>query len=433
MPVEEKSAALMIELLSLEHGQDGYRMEVGLTRSGAFTRQMVDIDELTYLQMNALPPFEGQRIRLSLYTKWDPFRQTHFSSLIKMNRTFSETLYFACSEEYISLLHRLKQPEWVGAEQVKEKEKEEAAVIPSPAVAAVPKPVKRSSSRAGARSIALRGLVLSLLLIVFLLRMDDGLFSDSAEAKVEVTQSEAGAHSSEQYDTLSVPYAPVVRLTSLESSIAEAATVPVVDEKEVQKLLYEEIELGGDSYEYALPKGYVALSFDDGPSKYTKEIVDILQAEGIAANFLFIGQNVLHYPEAVIYADAQGMAVGNHSWDHSVMTRNSGEENRNNLSQVNHALAQLIQSPVTVFRPPYGAVNEELAAEVGRQHMKVLLWNRDPEDWKADSPEEILHYFRATDPSGGIYLLHEKSITVKILPEIIQYLKSKGLKFAIFK
>lgn len=55
MPVEEKSAALMIELLSLEHGQDGYRMEVGLTRSGAFTRQMVDIDELTYLQMNALP------------------------------------------------------------------------------------------------------------------------------------------------------------------------------------------------------------------------------------------------------------------------------------------------------------------------------------------------------------------------------------------
>lgn len=43
-----------------------------------------------------------------------------------MNRTFSEMLYFACSEEYISLLHRLKQPE-------------EAAVIPSPAVAAVPK------------------------------------------------------------------------------------------------------------------------------------------------------------------------------------------------------------------------------------------------------------------------------------------------------
>lgn len=118
---------------------------------------------------------------------------------------------------------------------------------------------------------------------------------------------------------------------------------------------------------------------------------------------------MLHYPEEVIYADTQGMAVGNHSWDHSVMTRNSGEENRNNLSQVNHALAQLIQSPVTVFRPPYGAVNEELAAEVGRQHMKVLLWNRDPEDWKADSPEEILHYFRATDPSGGIYLLHEKA------------------------
>lgn len=55
----------------------------------------------------------------------------------------------------------------------------------------------------------------------------------------------------------------------------------------MQKLLYG-LELGGDSYEYALPKGYVALSFDDGPSKYTKEIVDILQAEGIAANFYLL-------------------------------------------------------------------------------------------------------------------------------------------------
>ncbi|MNW14005.1 hypothetical protein D3C71_2121120 [compost metagenome] len=63
----------------------------------------------------------------------------------------------------------------------------------------------------------------------------------------------------------------------------------------------------------------------------------------------------------------------------------------------------------------------------------MLLWNRDPEDWKADTAEEITQYFYNTDPSGGIYLLHEKAVTVKALPAIIEYLKGKQLKFAIFR
>lgn len=78
-------------------------------------------------------------------------------------------------------------------------------------------------------------------------------------------------------------------------------------------------------------------------------------------------------------------------------------------------------------------MNRALAEEAGRQQLKVLLWNRDPEDWKAGSKEAILDYFYRTDPSGGIYLLHEKQITVQALPEIIDFLKGRGLKFAVFK
>jgi peptidoglycan/xylan/chitin deacetylase (PgdA/CDA1 family) len=92
-----------------------------------------------------------------------------------------------------------------------------------------------------------------------------------------------------------------------------------------------------------------------------------------------------------------------------------------------------MNSAVTIFRPPYGAVNDGLAAEAKRQHMKLLLWNRDPEDWKADNAPQVLRYFHTTDPSGGIYLLHEKAVTVQALPEIIEYLQAQGLKFAVFK
>jgi len=70
---------------------------------------------------------------------------------------------------------------------------------------------------------------------------------------------------------------------------------------------------------------------------------------------------------------------------------------------------------------------------VTEQQMKVLLWNRDSEDWKVKSPEDILQYVHHTDPSGGVYLFHEKKITVEALPAIIKYFQEKDMKFVIFK
>ena len=62
----------MIELLSLEHEQAGYQIEIGLTRDIGYARRMLIIDEFTYEQLNALAPYR-ERMRLSLYPKWDPF------------------------------------------------------------------------------------------------------------------------------------------------------------------------------------------------------------------------------------------------------------------------------------------------------------------------------------------------------------------------
>ncbi|KWX69389.1 hypothetical protein AMQ84_30825 [Paenibacillus riograndensis] len=451
MPLLEQQAALIVELLSLEHKQDGYQLEVGLTGSGGFTRKVLLIDEFTYLQMNMLASSQGHRVRLSLYPKWDPFRRTYFSSLIKMNSTYSETLYFACSEAYVSQLLQLKQltfppPE---ADAVR-------AELPSPEPQQTGPLTRSAGTFRLARPIVLRCILFSLLFVLFFLRMDGTVFN-SAEAHENFNEQKLSARSS-----VPVTYVPVIHQASFQGTEAvpvpetgqvlepeggsEPEAKPVADaepeaepvtnaepEAEAQNPLVETLELDGSSYEYSLAKGYVALSFDDGPSKYTQEIVDILLAHGVAANFLFIGQNAQHYPQAVRYADEHGMPVGSHSWDHSDLTKNSSGENHNNLLRSVQVLEQNTGKPVTVFRPPYGAINGSLAAEAGKQKLKVLLWNRDPEDWKADTAEQITRYFYNTDPSGGIYLLHEKAVTVKALPAIIEYLKSKQLKFAIFR
>ncbi|AIQ71578.1 polysaccharide deacetylase family protein [Paenibacillus graminis] len=460
MPLLEQQAALIVELLSLEHKQDGYQLEVGLTRSGGFTRKVLLIDEFTYLQMNMLASFQGHRVRLSLYPKWDPFRRTYFSSLSKMKSTCSETLYFACSEAYVSQLLQLKELTFPPLE---------AGAVPAELSSPEPQQMEPLTRSAGtfrlARPIVLRCILFSLLFVLFFLRMDGTVFN-SAEAHEDFTERKLSAHSS-----VPAAYVPVVDQASFQDAEAEAVPVPETGQvqepereagseldaeselgpemeaepgpgpeaeseselQEVQSPLVETLALDGSSYEYNLAKGYVALSFDDGPSKYTQEIVDILLAHGVAANFLFIGQNAQHYPQAVRYADEHGMPVGSHSWDHSDLTKNSSGENHNNLLRSVQVLEQNTGKPVTVFRPPYGAINGSVAAEAGKQKLKVLLWNRDPEDWKADTAEQITQYFYHTDPSGGIYLLHEKAVTVQALPAIIKYLKSKQLKFAIFR
>jgi peptidoglycan/xylan/chitin deacetylase (PgdA/CDA1 family) len=417
MPSNELSAILMIELLSLEQTQTGYQIEVGLTRKSGYEKCILTIDEFTYVQLNVLGPFSGERMRLSLYPKWDPFRKSYYSTLIIMNRTFSETLYFACSEYYVSQLLQLKQQDYSHVE--------DESVVQTMLPSIEPERKMRNKKSKWIGPVALQFIIFACLVFILPLRMD-GHLMDSAEALEDPTLGISAEEIS------SAPFVPLAQTTSIHSQQIEPSPEPSEPAQEPTQP-YDEIELAQDKYVYGLPKGYVALSFDDGPSKYTKEIVDILVEHKVVATFLFIGNKVAHHAESVRYANEHQMSIGSHSWDHSKMTSNGDEQNRIHLMKANQALEQITQSPITVFRPPYGAINNKVAAKVMEQQMSVLLWNRDTEDWKMKNPEDLLQYVRHADPSGGIYLFHEKKITVEALPEIIKYLQEKNMKFVIFK
>jgi len=148
---------------------------------------------------------------------------------------------------------------------------------------------------------------------------------DSAEALKDPVR---GSSSEQIEPILSLPLVPDAQTVLINNQQDEPTPEPSEPPQEQIKT-YEEIELTENKYEYSLPKGYVALSFDDGPSKYTKEIVDILVEHEVAATFLFVGNKVAHNVEAVKYASEHRMSIGSHSWDHSKMTDNGDEQNRN--------------------------------------------------------------------------------------------------------
>lgn len=98
----------------------------------------------------------------------------------------------------------------------------------------------------------------------------------------------------------------------------------VSDRPSTNQASVEVIDIDEKESFFDLSKGYVALTFGDGPSALTKQFVDILTEQKVAATFLFVGQKLERNRDAVIYASEHGMAIGNHSWDHRLQIFTSG-------------------------------------------------------------------------------------------------------------
>ena len=97
----------------------------------------------------------------------------------------------------------------------------------------------------------------------------------------------------------------------------------------------------------------VALTFDDGPSPDTLEILDFLRDENIKATFFLIGREVEKYPEIVKRIAADKHEIGNHSYSHPIFlfcspgkTRRELEKNAGNYQKRRRFRAEISASAV---------------------------------------------------------------------------------------
>lgn len=429
MGMETYSTKIM-ELLSLGTTSDGAnQIEIVVTQEDRQATHVIDIDEFTFLSLEALKPLNGDRIRLSPYSKWDPYRNTFYSAIIRTTDVSKDTLYFACSETYIN---QIKQIRYLPSVQMNEGEQ----------VGKAEKPAQHRERFPWKFSARVRGISLLLLIIFGLLAVlsiasggKDG-FVNLLNGPIEVAKAEVTTDNLEApivaafISDLNKGVASNAGDGTDQSVLSEVPNQANINQKQVDNKF---IDIDEEKMLFGLPEEYVALTFDDGPSTLTEQIVDILTEQEVEATFLFVGQNVERNPDVVTYVSNHGMSIGNHSWDHSVLTKATPQDQSDNLSKTSSALESLTRTPITLFRPPYGAVNDELVFTAKKLNMKILMWNRDPEDWNAKKPEDIIKYFHQVEAAGGIYVLHENKNTLEALPDIIKYLKEKNLTFVAFK
>lgn len=168
-------------------------------------------------------------------------------------------------------------------------------------------------------------------------------------------------------------------------------------------------------------KPMIAITFDDGPGKFTMQLLECLEEYDARATFFMVGTNVPHYPETVKKMKAIGCELGNHTTNHVRLIELDIAGIQNEIYVTNQEIQNVVGEPATLVRPPYGAVNEVVQSAAG---LPLAMWSVDTLDWELKNAESVKNYVLNIAKDGDIILLHdihETSIQamLQIIPELV--------------
>lgn len=130
----------------------------------------------------------------------------------------------------------------------------------------------------------------------------------------------------------------------------------------------------------------IALTFDDGPFKYTRQLVDYLIEKDVKATFFTVGK--FHYPfgietpefqEAMKLAHDHGMQIASHTFGHKISEVT--EEFRQSLTDQEDFIERVTGDRPRYFRAPKGICEEECQANLNSWNYRLIQWEVDPKDW----------------------------------------------------
>lgn len=174
-------------------------------------------------------------------------------------------------------------------------------------------------------------------------------------------------------------------------------------------------------------KPVIALTFDDGPSKYTDDILSLLKENNAYATFFVVGNKVETYSSTINTMIKNGNEIGNHSYSHKWLSRLSTNSIKEEIELTQNVLKNIAGYTPTLIRPTYGAVNKKLRNST---NLKVILWDVDTKDWKIKSEEKIAERALNSIEDGDIVLMHDiYERSYNALKIIIPALKEEGYQF----
>ena len=179
----------------------------------------------------------------------------------------------------------------------------------------------------------------------------------------------------------------------------------------------------------------IALTFDDGPSRYTSQLLDALYARNVPATFFVLGQQVAAYPSVAARIVREGHEIANHSYGHPDLSRMSAAGIRDEFARCRGIIYQATGRYPTLLRPPYGSHNATVQSVASEFGYPLILWSVDTRDWESRNVNAILSHFVAPNGAvrireGDIILMHDiYPTTIDAAIRGIDILLANGFEF----
>ncbi|KAI8609624.1 hypothetical protein BC830DRAFT_1049114, partial [Chytriomyces sp. MP71] len=122
-------------------------------------------------------------------------------------------------------------------------------------------------------------------------------------------------------------------------------------------------------------------TFDDGPSPNTQVVLDYFANLSMRTTFWVIGANVVQYPDMVLKSFSAGHQIALHTWSHPDLTTLSQQQIVAELIYVAKAVFEVTGQFPKFFRPPYGAVNDQVREIAAMMGLRSVTWADDSQDW----------------------------------------------------
>ncbi|MBI4890146.1 MAG: polysaccharide deacetylase family protein [Acidobacteria bacterium] len=161
----------------------------------------------------------------------------------------------------------------------------------------------------------------------------------------------------------------------------------------------------------------IAITFDDGPSESTSELLSLLADYGARCTFFQCGHHVRRLPLVSRRCIKEGHEIGNHSDTHHAYYLRSPQFIYDQISRAQASIIEVTGVAPTLLRATYGVRWPGLAAAQERLGLLGVMWTTIARDWKLPAAEIVSYVEPRTQPGAilcfhdGRELLHRPDIT----------------------
>ena len=175
----------------------------------------------------------------------------------------------------------------------------------------------------------------------------------------------------------------------------------------------------------------ISLTFDDGPNpEVTEKLLEVLDKHQVKATFFMMGGFVEKYPEIARKVRDAGHQIGNHTYTHPDMAKESDEGVKKQIQYAQEAIQEATGVTPTLYRLPFGSGGKRVVDLL--QPMTSIVWNVDSEDWKSHDKDMIIEQVLSHLQPKSVILMHDTHIsTVEAIDVLIPIFKEKGYHFVM--